>query len=123
MLSIDRWFMNGHVGLKWGAGRWMLLLAMLLLAGCARPTTVGEQVKVALAAHFGESYVVTVSSVEEGQEVDVLVQWLAVRGPSAHGLELMVPEEADHAIWDVLAQGLTPEALAKVRRVYFERVE
>ena len=107
----------------------LLVLVGLIfgLVGC-QPSLPPEQaalksaVEAALQLHLAPEYVIIVEPVGIDQ-VAVTVQWLAERGPGNSGLELMVPEEADRALWNFLLQHLSAEEVGRVTRVFFERVE
>lgn len=96
-------------------------LSLLAACGAAEDRALAQRIEAVLRSNYEDSYVYTITT--NGEGVDVLVQWYASSGPATSGLELMVPEEADHHIWDALTQQLAPEDLARITSVYFQRVE
>lgn len=84
--------------------------------------TTARAIETTLRRYIGAEYDILLSP-GEGDAVNINVQWHAEHGPGSSGLELMVPEEADHAILNMLRQSLPAEHLAHVGRIYFQRIE
>lgn len=107
----------------------LFTVALPLLAACTpndgftpSQRQSARAIETTLRQYIGAEYDI-ITSPGEANTVNVDVQWHAERGPGSSGLELMVPEEADHAILNMLRQSLPAEHLPYVGRIYFQRIE